>query len=111
GQRAILAGDNSPRPPVMFVEDPDQVRAGDRVFSSGDGDVFPAGLLVGEVATGADRRVRVRLAADYERLRFLRVLRATPPEAIGDPGGLVTPPLAAMPDDAAQTGEEDAADG
>ena len=89
GQRAILAGDNSLNPPLEFLETPDQVRPGDRVVSSGDGGVFPADLLVGQVALGSDRRLRVRLSADYGRLEFLRILRAQQNEAIRDPGGLL----------------------
>ncbi|MEL6609039.1 MAG: rod shape-determining protein MreC [Pseudomonadota bacterium] len=96
GQRALLSGDNTARPPLELIEDADQVRPGDRVFSSGDGDVFPAGILVGEVARGPDRRLRVRLAADYERLEFLRVIRARPAEEIRDPGTLIEPPRAAF---------------
>ncbi|WP_420858094.1 rod shape-determining protein MreC [Marivivens marinus] len=91
GQRAVLVGDNTITPPIEFLEDPDQVRPGDRVVSSGDGGVFPADILVGQVALGSDRRLRVRLSADYERLEFLRVLRNHPRESISDPGGLLAP--------------------
>ncbi|KQI68150.1 rod shape-determining protein MreC [Loktanella sp. 3ANDIMAR09] len=89
GQKAILAGDNTLNPPIEFLENPDAVRPGDRVVSSGDGGVFPADLLVGQVALGSDRRLRVRLSADFERLEFLRILRARPHEVITDPGGLL----------------------
>lgn len=89
GQKAVLAGDNTLTPPVQFLEDDDQVRPGDRVISSGDGGVFPADLLVGHIVLGTDRRLRVRLSADYGRLEFLRVLRSTETEEITDPGGLV----------------------
>tara|TARA_R110000796_G_scaffold106870_5_gene217453 strand:- start:625 stop:1488 length:864 start_codon:yes stop_codon:yes gene_type:complete len=75
GQRAIIAGDNSAAPPVDFLENPDLVRPGDRVISSGDGGVFPAGVLIGQIAADPGGRLRVRLAADFERLEFLRVLR------------------------------------
>ena len=92
GQKAILTGDNSAFPPVDFLEHPEQVRPGDRVISSGDGGVFPAGLLVGQVLQGQDRRLRVRLAADYERLDFLRVLRSHPAEQLHDAGPLIPPP-------------------
>jgi rod shape-determining protein MreC len=68
-----------------------RVRPGDRVVSSGDGGLFPPDLLVGQVALGNDRRLRVRLAADYERLEFLRVLRSPPTEQISDPGNLIIP--------------------
>jgi len=91
GQKAILAGDNTLNPPIEFLESPDLVRPGDRVVTSGDGGVFPADLLVGQVALGNDRRLRVRLSADYGRLEFLRVLRARPHEVISDPGGLLAP--------------------
>ncbi len=91
GQKAILAGDNTLNPPLEFLEDTALVRPGDRVVSSGDGGVFPADLLVGQAALGTDRRLRVRLAADYQRLEFLRVLRSQPHEEITDPGGLLAP--------------------
>ncbi|AVW91964.1 rod shape-determining protein MreC [Celeribacter baekdonensis] len=102
GQRAILSGDNTSRPPLDFIESPELVRPGDRVVSSGDGGVFPTDLLIGQVAMGPDRRLRVILAADYERLDYLRVLRTHESEQISDPGGLILPdtPLTALPLDA-----------
>jgi len=48
-------------------------------------------LLVGEVVLGADRRLRVQLAADFGRLDFLRVLRSRPAERIEDSGDLLRP--------------------
>ncbi|MDJ1007609.1 MAG: rod shape-determining protein MreC [Paracoccaceae bacterium] len=101
GQDAMLTGDNTRLPLIEFVEVPEAVRPGDRVISSGDGGVFPAGLLVGQIALGPDGRQRLRLAADYERLEFLRVLRSSPPERIEAPGELIaptTPPLAEATD-------------
>jgi rod shape-determining protein MreC len=103
GQKALLSGDNSPLPPLEFIEDTDEVRPGDRVVTSGDGGVFPAGLLVGQVALGTDRRLRVVLAADYQRLEFLRVLRSHELEPITDPGNLIAPPvLPPLPDTSAE---------
>ena len=93
GQKALLSGDNSSLPPLDFLEDQDQVRPGDRVVTSGDGGVFPADLLVGQVALGSDKRLRVLLSADYGRLEFLRVLRSHDLAPITDPGGVIAPPL------------------
>lgn len=107
GQRAILSGDNSAAPLLEFVEDTDAVRPGDRVVTSGDGGVFPAGLLVGQVVLGADKRLRVILAADYQRLEFLRVLRSHELEPITDPGALIAPPMA-RPDGSSATAEAEA---
>ncbi|QUS36677.1 rod shape-determining protein MreC [Falsirhodobacter algicola] len=98
GQKALLSGDNSPSPVLEFLEKPDLVRPGDRVVTSGDGAVFPSDLLVGEVAQSPDRRLRVRLAADYGRLEFLRVLRSRERPVPTDPGDLITPPLPASPE-------------
>ncbi|MGR3571949.1 rod shape-determining protein MreC [Brevirhabdus sp.] len=94
GQRAILSGDAAALPRIEFVESPELVRPGDRVVSSGDGGLFPSGIVVGQVVQGRDKRLRVRLAADYERLEFLRVLRSHAQERITDPGGLLIPPEA-----------------
>lgn len=92
GQKAILSGDNSTLPPLDFLEDEDEVRPGDRVVSSGDGGVFPAGLLIGQVVLGSDKRLRVALSADYQRLEFLRVLRSHTLDPITDAGALIAPP-------------------
>ncbi|NPD15581.1 rod shape-determining protein MreC [Xinfangfangia sp. D13-10-4-6] len=97
GQKALLSGDNSALPLLDFIESTEEVRPGDRVVTSGDGGVFPAGLLVGQVAMGSDRRLRTVLAADFQRLEFLRVLRSHELEPILDPGQLVAPPLPSVP--------------
>ncbi|MEM8980859.1 MAG: rod shape-determining protein MreC [Pseudomonadota bacterium] len=107
GQRAILQGDNTLSPVIEFLENPDLVRPGDRVQSSGDGAVFPAGILVGQVTQGPDRRFRVRLAADFERLEFLRVLRSRAPEPLENPGDLLVPePPALELEETARVDEE-----
>ena len=98
GQKGLLSGDNTLRPPLEFVEKPDLVRPGDQVVTSGDGGVFPAGLLVGTVVQGTDRRLRVNLSADYERLEFLRVLRSHALEPITDAGNLIAIPAAQAPE-------------
>ena len=94
GQRALLTGDNTALPYLDFMESPEDVRPGDRVVTSGDGGLFPPGLLVGQAVQASDRRMRVRLAADYGRLEFLRVLRSHPPEQLADTGLLIPPPTA-----------------
>ena len=89
GQRAILMGDNSFAPPVEFIENVDLVRPGDRIVTSGGGGVLPAGLLVGTLAMDPNGRLRTRLAADYERLEFLKVLRDYGTEKIDSFGSLI----------------------
>ncbi|MEM1264836.1 MAG: rod shape-determining protein MreC [Pseudomonadota bacterium] len=92
GQRALVTGDNTNAPLLEFLENPQTLRPGDRVVTSGDGGLFPADILVGTVAAGPDGRLRVRLAADYRRIDFVRVLRRAPGERIEGPGALISPP-------------------
>ena len=92
GQYALMVGDNSSRPPIDFVENLEAVRPGDRVVSSGDGGVFPAGLIIGQVVQSSSGRLRVRLAADIQRLEFLRIIRHEPREKILTTGSLVGVP-------------------
>jgi rod shape-determining protein MreC len=99
GQRGLIVGDNTLAPPIDFVENRDLIRPGDRVVSSGDGDVFPSGVLIGHIAVDTGGRMRVRLAADYERLEFLRILRNYGTERISDPGRMVLPEV--LPETAA----------
>lgn len=113
GQQALVIGDNTIAPHIDFIETPDQVRPGDRIMTSGDGGVFPAGLLIGQVAEDPGGRLRVRLAADYSRLEFLRVLRNYANEQLTDPGSLIGPPAPGLPFQGPPTPQQalEAADG
>jgi rod shape-determining protein MreC len=92
GQQALLMGDNTQTPVLEFIEAPENIAAGDRIVTSGDGGLFPPGLLVGQVIETTDRRLRARLAADMGRLNFLRVMRSHPGTSLDDPGALIGPP-------------------
>jgi len=101
--RVILLTDTSSRIPVTVQP------SGQRAILAGDNTlVFPPDLQVGQVARGTDGRLRVRLSADYERLKFLRVLRAQGHEVITDPGGLLAPAPQNLP---APAPTQQAADG
>lgn len=93
GRRAILRGDNSIVPPLDFLDSETGVQAGARIMTSGDGGVFPADILVGQVAVDPQGRFRVRLAADYENLDFIRVLKITPREDISGTGDIIGAPI------------------
>ncbi|WP_238367582.1 rod shape-determining protein MreC [Mesobacterium pallidum] len=112
GQRVLIVGDNTAAPPIDFIEDQDLVRPGDQVLTSGDGGVFPPGLVIGQVAMDPGGRFRVRMAADYERLEFLRVLRNYELRGIGGTGSLIAPmALPALPEAAPLQQAEGQADG
>lgn len=89
GRRAIVRGDNTVVPPLDFLDSEVGVQAGSRVMTSGDGGVFPSEILIGQVAIDPEGHFRVRLAADYENLDFIRVLKVTPRENIGGTGEII----------------------
>jgi len=89
GRRAIVRGDNTTVPPLDFLDSETGVRAGSRVMTSGDGGVFPADILIGQVVVDPQGRFRVRLAADYDNLEFIRVLRTVPREEIAGHGDVI----------------------
>lgn len=111
GQRALVVGDNTAAPPIDFLENPDLVRPGDRIVTSGDGEVFPPGLLIGQVAQDPGGRLRVRLSADYERLEFLRVLRDHGARRVSNPSSLILPEVPPAPVSEAQPPSETPGDG
>lgn len=73
-QRAILAGDNSDTPVLLYMPPDSSVPDGARIVTSGIGGVFPTGLPVGVVSSTPDGRRTVRLSADVSRLMHVRVV-------------------------------------
>ncbi|HMD64602.1 MAG TPA: rod shape-determining protein MreC [Stellaceae bacterium] len=73
-QRAILAGDNSTRPSLRYVDAGTAIRIGDRIVTSGQGGVFPPGLPVGIVASVDGETVRVEPYAALSRVDYLRLV-------------------------------------
>jgi len=107
GQKAILSGTNGIYPEIDFVENLQQIHPGDRVVSSGDGQVFPPGLLVGHLVLAPNGRYQVQLAADYQALEFLQVLRAVPVEKIGETDVIIGTPQSRDPAPAQPAGGTD----
>jgi rod shape-determining protein MreC len=89
GLRAILAGNGTSAPILEFVENPEEVKPGDLVRTSGDGGVFPPNLPVGRLVALPGGTWRVALSADFSRLEFVRLLRYSPDTRINRPGGLI----------------------
>jgi rod shape-determining protein MreC len=72
--RAILAGDNSRLPRLVFLPSNASVNSGDIVVTSGHGGIFPAGLPVGRISRSDDGVVRVNPFVQFEKLEFVRVI-------------------------------------
>ena len=89
-QKGLMIGDNSPWPLLEFVEEKGLINIGDRVFTSGDGNVFPSDILIGTIMIDNKKKLRVKPVANFESLEFLRILNTkkivvdwTEPDLVG----------------------------
>jgi rod shape-determining protein MreC len=73
-ERALLSGDNSDRPRLVFLEPKAKLAPGDRIVTSGNGGVFPPGLPVGVVAAIEGGVVKVEPYAELTRLDIVRLV-------------------------------------
>jgi rod shape-determining protein MreC len=71
---AVLAGDNSERPRLLYLSGPDKLGIGDRVVTSGEGGIFPPGLPVGMVAALGHGGPRVAPYAEPSQLGYLLIV-------------------------------------
>jgi rod shape-determining protein MreC len=78
--RGIMIGDNGPDPRLAHLPIDHRVKAGEDVFTSGVGGVFPRGLRIGKVVDAGDQ-LRVELNARLDRLEYVSVLFFDPPGA------------------------------
>ena len=72
--RAVLAGDNSSTPRLIFVSANADLAVGQRIVTSGHGDVFPPGLPVGTITKVGENGVRVQPFASEDRLELIRLI-------------------------------------
>ena len=77
--QAVLAGNNSDNPELRYLPRDVDIKAGDRIVTSGVGGNFPAGLPVGEVIGVVDGRIYVQLYAQLERMEYLRLVNYSLP--------------------------------
>jgi rod shape-determining protein MreC len=94
--RAIMVGDRSGQPEMLYMSDASRLRPGERIMTSGDGGLFPRGILVGyavreklsPLSLGGEAKTpgtpetspvrwRVRPAADLKAADFVRLLPNT----------------------------------
>lgn len=74
GDRAILAGNNSPRPRLIFLGVKSAIAPGDRVVTSGDAGAFPPGLPVGRVVVSDESSALIEPFVSRDRLQYVEVL-------------------------------------
>jgi rod shape-determining protein MreC len=72
--QAILAGDNSDNPRLLYLPHGNALTAGDRIVTSTAGGAFPGGLPIGEVVAIQDGVPLVQLFVAWDRLEYLRLV-------------------------------------
>jgi rod shape-determining protein MreC len=111
-EHAVMAGDNSQRPRLLYLPVNARLNVGDRIVTSGQGGIFPPGLPVGEVVQVSALDARLQPLADLGRLEVVRLVEyqvegpafeAEPPaqrrfvRPAPRPGGTAAVPQAADP--------------
>jgi rod shape-determining protein MreC len=74
GDRAILAGDNSTQPKLLFMPRDSAANDGARVVTSGHGGIFPPNLPVGTLSQSARGVYSILPAADLGRVTYVRLV-------------------------------------
>lgn len=70
---AILAGDNTDQPKLLYVPPNVTLMPGDRIVTSGDGGAFPPGLPVGTIASVGEGGARVAPFVSWSRIEYVRI--------------------------------------
>ncbi len=73
-ERAVLAGNNTDRPRLLYLGPRVKVEPGDRVATSGHGGVLPPGLPIGNVVALDETGVMVQPYMDQAHMEFLRLV-------------------------------------
>jgi rod shape-determining protein MreC len=72
--RAVLAGDNSEQPKLIFLSANTDLQIGQRIVTSGHGGAFPPGIPVGVITALGEQGMRVTPYANEDRLEYLRLM-------------------------------------
>ena len=81
--KAIMRGNNSLFPELSFFDSEAKIQPGYRVVTSGSDGYFVPDLLIGSVIE-SESDFLINLAADFENIEFLRVLRTSKNKTVDD---------------------------
>ena len=72
--RAVLSGNGSGLMEMMYLPKNHNIKVGDRVFTSGDGDTLPPGLLAGVVKKSSEDSVLVEMVEDVNNADLVTII-------------------------------------
>ncbi|MBC8297618.1 MAG: rod shape-determining protein MreC [Pelagibacterales bacterium] len=78
--KVILAGNNSKYLDILNYLDISSLKSGDKVFTSGDGNMYPAGLYIGKVKIKLDGSFVVEPAENLNNLSYVQIINWKPEE-------------------------------
>ena len=75
-ERGMVAGiNNSEQLQLLYLADNSAVEKGELVFSSGDGDLLPPGVVVGAVSEIHNQQVTVAPSVRFDTLEFVKIVQ------------------------------------
>lgn len=72
--RGILAGNGSSLMDILYLPKDHSIQEGDRVFTSGDGDILPPGLLIGVVKEVKEDSVKVSMVESADNVDIATII-------------------------------------
>ena len=78
--KVILAGNNSKYLDILNYLDISSLKSGDKVFTSGDGNMYPAGLYIGKVKIKLNGSFVVEPAENLNNLNYVQIINWKPEE-------------------------------
>tara|TARA_B110000238_G_C16100125_1_gene427887 strand:- start:878 stop:1756 length:879 start_codon:yes stop_codon:yes gene_type:complete len=76
--KIILSGNNSKTLEIINYLDISLLKSGDKVFSSGDGKMYPFGLFIGTVTVKLDGSITVKPSSNLNDLNYVQVINWNP---------------------------------
>jgi len=76
--KIILSGNNSKTLEIINYLDISLLESGDKVFSSGDGKMYPFGLFIGTVTVKLDGSITVKPSSNLNDLNYVQVINWNP---------------------------------
>ena len=73
-EQGILAGNNNNNSKILYLPNNHLVQKDEEIVTSGHGNIYPAGILVGYVSKVTEHDVMVNVAADLSKTEFVQIL-------------------------------------
>jgi len=76
--KIIISGNNNSLIEILNYGEINSLELGDKVYTSGDGNKYPKGLLIGSVVKNKEGSIFIKPMVDVTKLNYLQVIEWTP---------------------------------